>query len=61
MNFWVTLGTLLLEKVAGALVEWASDYVKLQQKRKKDKKLVDNALKEKDPQQRAANIRDLLS
>jgi len=54
------IGVLIKELVA-ALTKAATDYVKLQHKKKEDKILVKEVMREKDPKVRASRIRDLLS
>ena len=51
---------IFIEKLIEIAKEAISDYFKLQQKKKQDKVVVNEALKEKDPVKRAARIRDLL-
>lgn len=51
---------ILIEKIIEAVKEAVSDYMALQKKKKEDKDVVNNALKEPDPAKRAARIRDLL-
>jgi hypothetical protein len=52
--------SILVKELVDALYKAFTDYLKLQQKKKEDKKKVDDALKEKDPATRARAIRNLL-
>ena len=61
MGFWQFLASTLVRELVGAFSKWITDAIALQKKRKKDKQLVENAIKEKDPKQRASNIRNILS
>lgn len=52
---------ILVKEIVEAITKAISDYIALRQKKKEDKQKVEDAIKEKDPQARAAAIRDLLS
>ena len=52
---------ILIQEIIGAVSKAVSDYLKLRQKKKEDVVKVKDALNVKDPKERAARVRDLLS